>query len=195
MFPRIAKRIYSYLSNKGLLNQEDEDIYIYALEVVTLNMSIFVVIFAISVMMKQLETMVSFLVFFVPLRIFSGGYHAKRSETCFELSILSYVLVLLVVDSYPQLYLNGVLQVITAFMLIIMFTLAPLVNENHPIGEVQYRRNKGIVRLLLVIDFVLLVLGVISQMLYCSDLMIFILLNGVLCMIGKIEQVVLQKTN
>lgn len=73
MFPRIAKRIYSYLSNKGLLNQEDEDIYIYALEVVTLNMSIFVVIFAISVMMKQLETMVSFLVFFVPLRIFSGG--------------------------------------------------------------------------------------------------------------------------
>lgn len=84
---------------------------------------------------------------------------------------------------------------ITAFMLIIMFTLAPLVNENHPIGEVQYRRNKGIVRLLLVIDFVLLVLGVISQMLYCSDLMIFILLNGVLCMIGKIEQVVLQKTN
>ena len=195
MFQRIAKHIYSYLSNKGILNQEDEDIYIYALEVITLNMSIFVVIFTISVMAKHVEMFVSFLVFFIPLRIFCGGYHAKRSETCFVLSILSYVLVLIIVDNYPQLYLNEVLQVITVFMLIIMFILAPLVNENHPIGEVQYRRNKGIVRLLLVIDFVLLILGIISQMGYSSDLMIFILLNGVLCMISKIEQVVLQKTN
>lgn len=195
MCQRIAKHIYNYLSNKGILNQEDEDIYIYALEVIILNTSIFAVIFMISVMMKQLETIVSFLLFFVPLRIFCGGYHAQNSEICFVLSILSYVLVLIIVDNYPQLYLNEVLQVITVFMLIIMFILSPLVNENHPIGEVQYRRNKGIVRLLLVIDFVLLVLGTISHMLYCSCLMIFILLNGVLCMIGKIEQVVLQKNN
>lgn len=190
MFQRIAKRIYSYLSNKGILNQEDEDIYIYALEVITLNISIFVVLFMISVMVKQFETIVSFLLFFVPLRIFGGGYHAKKSETCFVISIVSYVLVLLVLENYPHLYLDESLQVIMVAALIIMFIYAPIVNENHPIDNEQYRRNKGTVRLLLVIDFMVFILGVINQIVHCSNLMVFVLLNGILCLIGKVQQMI-----
>lgn len=193
MFQRIAKRICSYLSNKGILNEENKDIYIYALEVIILNTSIFVSLFVISVMMKHITSMVCFILFFVPIRIYGGGYHAKKSITCFLLSITSYVLALSILNSHTYLYLNRFIQVSLVCVIIMMYIFAPIVNENHPLDDKQYKRNKTIVRLLLIIDFIVLVFVGINENKYCSSIMIFVLLNGVFFLLGKVEQYVLYK--
>lgn len=187
MFQRIAKRICSYLSNKGILNEENKDIYTYALEVIILNTSIFVVLFIISVMMKQMESMLCFILFFVPLRSYGGGYHAKKSITCFVLSITSYVLVLLIINNYAYLYRNELMRMVTVILIVIMYIFAPIVHENHPLNDKQYRRNKTIVRLLLIMDFIMLVFVGINENRQCTSIMIFIWLNGIFFLYGKVK--------
>lgn len=193
MFQKIAKHIYSNLLNKKILGKEDGDVYIYALEVVILNTSVLAVLLGISACMGQIEGFGYFILFFVPLRIFAGGYHAKKSEICFLMSIISYCISLFIVKYYPSMYENVIIQMITFFILLMLFIYAPLVNENHPLDEVQYNRNRGFVRLLLVVDVALLLVLCMNDMVQGTYLMVFVLLNGTIFLIGKLKRDVLAK--
>lgn len=189
MFQKIAERIYMYLSKKNILSQEDKDVYIYALEVIVLNTSLLATILLISLSMKQLLCFICFLCFFVPLRIFCGGYHAKRSEICFPMSMITYVIVLLFVNRNLYLYQNIFLQSITFVIMLLLFLFAPLENKNHPLDESQLQRNQKIVRILLVLYFLLLSYFSINQMLVATYEIAFVILNGILFFIGKWEQI------
>ena len=189
MFQKIAERIYMYLSKKNILSQEDKDVYIYALEVIVLNTSLLATILLISLSMKQLLCFICFLCFFVPLRIFCGGYHAKRSEICFPMSMITYVIVLLFVNRNLYLYQNIFLQSITFVIMLLLFLFAPLENKNHPLDESQLQRNQKIVRILLVLYFLLLSYFSINQMLVATYEIAFVILNGILFFIGKWDQI------
>ena len=177
--------MYMYLSKKNILSQEDKDVYIYALEVIVLNTSLLATILLISLYMKQLLCFICFLCFFVPLRIFCGGYHAKRSEICFPMSIISYVIVLLFVNRNLYLYQNIFLQSITFVIMLLLFLFAPLEHKSHPLDESQLQRNQKIVRILLVLYFLLLSYFSINQMLVATYEIAFVILNGILFFIGK----------
>ena len=193
MFRNIAEKIYGYLSKKKLLNQNDREVYTYALEVIILNWGLLITLFVISAFMKQLLFFVCYICFFVPLRIFSGGYHAKRSEVCFIMSVGIYVLVLLILKNNVYLYENTVLLCIASLFLLIIYIFSPVENENHPLADNQRKRNKIIVRVMVLLDFTLLIIFCFNQSTLASYEVVFVLLNGVLFLIGKVEPLFLTK--
>ena len=188
MFQKIAERIYIHLSKKNILGEEDKDVYIYALEVIVLNTSLLITLFLISLCMKQLPCFICFLCFFVPLRIFCGGYHAKRSEICFPMSMISYVIVLFMVKQNLYLYQNIFLQSLALVTILLLFLFAPLENKNHPLDEYQLQRNQKIVRILLVLYFLLLSYFCVYQVSIATYGIVFLILNGILFFIGKWEK-------
>lgn len=100
---------------------------------------------------------------------------------------------MVIVKHYPFMYENVIIQMITFFMLLMLFIYAPLVNENHPLDEVQYLRNKRNVRFLVFLDALVITFFCVSRVMQGSYLMMFILLNCVLFLSGKLEQDIFAK--
>ena len=186
MFGNIAENIYDYLFKRKLINQNDREVYTYALEVIVLNVGLLITLFVISAFMKQLLFFVCYLCFFVPLRIFSGGYHAKRSEVCFTMSVGIYILALLILKNNVHLYENTALFCITSLTLLITYIFSPIENANHPLADDQ--RNKILVRVIVLLDFTLLIIFCFNQSTLASHEIVFVLLNGVLFLIGKVKK-------
>ena len=193
MFRSIAEDMVFYLTKKKQLHQENREVYTYALEVVLLNASLLLTLFLISLSMEQLLFFVCFICFFVPLRIFSGGYHAKKSEICFVASIISYIVAMLIAKYNLFLYENVIVRRIAMVMMIVLFVFSPVENRNHPLADYQKRRNKIIVRLMILVNFTLFIVFSMNGMIIASYEIVFVVLNGVLFLMGKTENHILRR--
>ena len=63
----------------------------YGLEAIYLNVSRFLVFFTINTILDIFWESLLFFIFYVPLRSFSFGFHAKNSLTCWILSSIAFI--------------------------------------------------------------------------------------------------------
>ncbi len=164
---KFARRLAKYSET------DKEEIYTYGLEVI-----ISTVIGVASILLESylLSSFVSGLVFlavFVPLRLFTGGYHAKTYGKCYFISNLSYVFVLfvryIISDKFPS-------EIWACLLLCICFYIikkAPIVNPAQPISDKKQRRSKRITKGILMVDIV----WIVCLYFYKSDLMIMAILS------------------
>ena len=78
-----------------------------------------------------------YLCFFIPLRVFTGGYHVKKSEICFVMSVASYVLAMILVNKNLIMFNNAIMVFITTILMLLMFLYSPIENINHPLDEAR----------------------------------------------------------
>ena len=109
------------------------------------------------------------------------------------MSVASYVLAMILVNNNLLLFNNEIIVFITALLMLLMFLYSPIENINHPLEKARKRKNKIIARVIVLIDFTLLIVFYISGMAITSYEIIFILLNGVTFSLGKIENYIERK--
>lgn len=187
MFEYLAENITFLLIKHKILNIKNREVYTYAIEVILLNSILLAVLLGISIAGKCFIFFVGYLLFFVPIRKFAGGYHAKHSETCFGVSIGLYIVATIIFNQFPNLYKNTFTIVLFMFAIVILLIWSPLKNPNHPMADYQYKRNRKIVYGIIVIDLVVFVITSIMNYTVASSEVIFILLASVFLVIGKIE--------
>ncbi|MFR3727245.1 accessory gene regulator ArgB-like protein [Lacrimispora sp.] len=137
MIQRISKSIVSWQIKKNFLTDEQRSLYLYAYEVMlnqTVNVFIAVLI---AVALKAPMPVFVFLISYIPLRSYCGGYHARTNGGCTIVSALLIVLVCLV-----ESVLTGELAIIlTPLGLVIsgalIFLFAPAPDKNKPLDEVE----------------------------------------------------------
>lgn len=183
MFHNLAEDIAFILIKNKVIDIEERDVYIYGLEIILLNGILLLIFF----LLGDIRHFFAFILFFVPIRIFSGGYHANKSEHCFIFSILIYCISIAVVKFFPMLYQMWLWRFAGIISLIIVVTYAPLVNINNPLNESQKTRNKIIVRLLLIPDLVFYIICCRMKMNIASNELVFICMNSVMLLLGKIR--------
>ena len=83
MFRDVADKLVVYLLRKGILKEDNKEIYVYAFEVILMNSLLLFMLLVLSIIFDCLVLFGCYFSIFIPLRIFSGGYHAKKSEICF----------------------------------------------------------------------------------------------------------------
>ena len=90
-----------------------------------------------------------FLLFFVPLRTYAGGYHTKYLWQCAVLSIciILAVIMLSCVGNTDVVWRNGIM-LISAF---IIFLHAPADSENKRLFQHEINRYRRIVRLMIIV--------------------------------------------
>lgn len=169
MFRYFAENITFVLIKNKVLNIEKRDTYMYAIEVILLNSILLLTFLGVSIVGKNLLLFVGFLLFFIPIRTFAGGYHAKHSEVCFGMSLGIYAVVLF------------------TLAIIVLFIWSPLKNPNHPLTDCQYDRNRRIVFTIIIIYTVLFVFFSKINCKIVSVEVIFIILASVFLLIGKLE--------
>lgn len=150
---------------------------------ILLNGGLLLVFLLISLLFSTMINFWAYLIFFLPLRIFSGGYHAKTSECCFILSTIMYGFSVAVVKLLPLLYTDFYWWIAGT---VSIFTI--LIFANNPLNKVRKKRNRIIVCSLIITDLVFFILCFIFNWKIATHEMIFVIFDAVFLIIGKISQ-------
>jgi len=186
MFHNLAVDIAFLLIKNKIVDIQQRNIYVYALEVILLNGSLLIVFLIASLLCGAMINFWAYLIFFLPIRIFSGGYHAKSSESCFVLSTIMYGLSIAITLLFPLLYQNWKWIIAGVISILVILVLSPMVNENNPLTESQQKRNRIIVCILLAADLVVFILSYNFNWRIASYVLVFIVFDALLLLIGKV---------
>lgn len=131
------------------LPQEKKAIYVYGVEITISTMIALLSAFLFSLATKNLFCFFSFLLCFVVVRLFTGGYHAKTYCKCFVFTNSIYLLILffgLIAKHYRLFY---IIPLCIVFANLIILRFSPVRNKKHPLSDRRYKVNFVVSRVLI----------------------------------------------
>lgn len=138
MLNRIVKKISRYFCKNNIIDKEDIEIYEYGLVILISTVLETISVILISIFLDKLLATVIFLISFIALRVFAGGYHAKTSGRCY-LTLLSVYAIYLVSLFFP-LPFTAVSVAFSVITEIIVLLFAPVDNENKRLSREDAKR-------------------------------------------------------
>lgn len=153
----LAKKLTKYSE------PEKEPIYVYGLELIISTIICLISILLVSVLLSDAKSGILFVSIFVPLRLFTGGYHAATYSKCFIISNFSYLVILFL----KNIFWNRL--PLSLWILILVCTgnyitrNAPVINVHQPIDKYKQLHNKKITKYILLIDCALIVYLLTNQ--------------------------------
>lgn len=163
---RIAKYFYSI---KIFQDEEDIDVYTYGLELLFSTTASFIAVLIIGLIFNQFFAAIAFLFSFIPIRTFSGGYHAETHLRCFLILLAVYSLNILILLYLPKIIMLETTAFNSLVSVFIIYFLSPIEDKNKPISVTEkkkYRKMSLIIALIqLLIVSILLFLGYTSSIL------------------------------
>lgn len=152
MLHKISAKLAKKLSN-GLC-EEKEAVYTYGVEIILSTLIGIDSIMLISWLLNEFQSGMIFLALFAPLRVFTGGYHAKTYSGCFIISNISYLLILflknIISSIMPIGCWIGVLVIACGYILL----NAPILSVAQPISMSKSTRCRRMARNILVLDII-----------------------------------------
>jgi accessory gene regulator B len=164
MIKRLSENIVNWQVGKSILTNKQSALYQYAYEVM-LNFVINIIIaILIAITLNVPMQVFVFLVSYMPLRSYCGGYHAKTNGGC---TIVSTILILVV--CLMERVLTGVLGTLiipVCFVIsgVFIYVYAPAPDNNKPLDEIEIKHYRKKSR------FVWLVEALIGVVLWCFGL-------------------------
>lgn len=142
MLNRIASKITVKMIRQGIFTEEMYDIYVYGFQLVLSFLLSVAVMLLIGVASNRVLNTILFLVVFVTLRSFTGGYHANTYGVCFLVTISVFVATLLLSEYIDINWLSYFLLIIVG--LPILYIWAPVEHYNKPLDNDDKARCKMI---------------------------------------------------
>ena len=143
MIKELAKRIVDYQITKKYLDITERSKYVYAYEI-TINQLINLLIsFILALILREVYSIMLFLVLYIPIRKYSGGFHASSNEKCILYSsiviwgIILITKILLVCD-----YDRNLGFTINGMLMLYVNIVAPIETNNKKLDIKERRRYK-----------------------------------------------------
>ena len=143
MFENIADDLSIMLVEKGIIKPENREFYFYGLHLAISKLFFFFVFLVISLFTKSFLVSMTFVFMYSAIRQFSGGHHCRSEVSCFFVSILLYLVMLLFYDI--DTHEGRVFLCIAAFVSVLLILIfSPVEHKNKPLSVVE-RRKYGII--------------------------------------------------
>ena len=135
MLSRLAKSTAHYFVYKNIIESEDEEIYAYGTELLYSGVLNILLAIIISLITDTVYPTFLFMLSFIILRQYIGGYHAKTHTGC--MSILGTVLIVFsqLVRFIPSESEMVVSILLSAISVILTMVFAPVEHPNKPLSE------------------------------------------------------------
>ncbi|CEP45510.1 accessory gene regulator protein B [[Clostridium] sordellii] len=133
MVKSCANRITSFLISNKAIKREDYELYSYGFETLIaffINISIILIIG--YFLDKTLETIL-FLIFYCPIRQFSGGYHADNYLKCLIVFISIYILNVLALNNLGYSERDWIIFILACISYLGIWYIAPLEHRQKPL--------------------------------------------------------------
>lgn len=166
MLNKISNHLATKLLEKVDDVKYDKSVYVYGFELTISTMAGLASILLSSVILSNLMSGVIFIAFFVPLRLYTGGYHASTYAKCFIVSNLTYILLLILKE-----LTWGKVGIEVWFVLLLLAGYyisqnAPQINVHHNIKKKE--KNNRIAKIILIFEAVgIIFLSLIRQEIVC----------------------------
>lgn len=141
----IAEWCTSVLVDHGTIQESQKRIYIYGFELFWSTSLCVISILIISCLGGQTGAAVTFLLFFMPIRMAAGGYHASAYETCFLLTNL--IAFLCIEGAWISQYV-GMIRIEAVFWIVFVcayvyiWKAAPINVSKYPLPLERIQKNR-----------------------------------------------------
>ena len=168
--------IIEKLIRDEIISPSDKEIYLYGLKSLFMISINFFTALLIGFITNNMREIIAFLIFFIPLRSYAGGYHTKNKFYCYLSSNLVLLFIIYTLNALDTSTI--LLLMIPAYFIsiIIIYNYAPLPNYNRIFDEEEVTYFKTQVRRILYIEICFTVSLFIFQQEYW----------GIICMISSI---------
>ncbi|MDE6314774.1 MAG: accessory gene regulator B family protein [Lachnospiraceae bacterium] len=159
------------------LDREEREILEYGYRQLKVNaLTILIVLVAAVVCNVMLQGGI-FLLVFVPLRLYSGGYHADSQKKCAVISILALLICFMGIKWIP--YMPALHLGISTMAAGIIVFMAPVANDVKRLDESEYKVYRYRTRIITGIIYVILLISTVLQLPYISKpiMMAYILVS------------------
>ena len=140
----ISNGIADMLWTQGIIQEDDIDKCKYGIDLfVSSFLEIFSILAIAAVLGNFIETILLF-VFFIPLRIYAGGYHADTKLKCYLISLVMYGFSYAIAKIVPSELFALINVVGTVFSLIIVLIKAAINHTNKTVNYIERKNNRKI---------------------------------------------------
>ena len=141
-----ATKMAEYIMERANISKQRKAVFIYGCELTLSTIVSVLSIIILSIFLNAIYSSFVFLLVFIGIRLFAGGYHAKTYSHCFLLTNFVYLLSFLL-SEYVIISLHRPIKTILLFIsAAVILVLAPIRHKNHPLSEQTYRKNAAIGR-------------------------------------------------
>lgn len=188
MYKKICNATIEQLCNADIIGENEKELYKFGLEgllFTSLNLGTALII---GIVMDAILECVVFLMAFLPLRQYAGGYHAKTRVGCYLLSVTCiWVAMSILVHQEFKKYM----LVMACAMVIVIFLLSPVENENRELTCDEKMRYGRIAKVILLLEMSLILLNSligIFQVDICVSIECAIINVGIMLLLGKTKK-------
>lgn len=127
-----TRAISSAIISYGIAQESERELYEYSILILLEQSSIWGSVICIACLFGILWETVFYMVLFIPLRIYAGGYHARTFTCCYFISIATF-LTFAVVQHYVVVS-GGLMLFVALLSAIIILTFSPMADPNKPMS-------------------------------------------------------------
>ncbi|WP_409229111.1 accessory gene regulator B family protein [Gudongella sp. SC589] len=182
-----SKKIADLMVQSEIISVEDKDLYEYGLhQSFILLANIFTTILVGWIFNMMIESII-FLLAFVPLRSYAGGYHAKTPLRCYVLSVVMISITLLLIRMPVRGLLSVVFITTTATGTILVF--APVEDINKPLKQTEKKEYKRRISFILATLLGLITLFWSIEHQISISIMSALVVGAVMVLLGKLTSI------
>lgn len=188
----ISEKVVDKLIDGNIIESEDKELYTYGFHQGFLIIFNILTAIAIGLLFKMVLECVIFLMAYIPLRSYAGGYHAKTPLRCYMFSIIIMIVVFL---GIKFIYWNNfICSIITFCATSIIFALQPVEDSNKPLDQKEidvYKKRTKII--LLVLIGIGLIFWFVDNKQISITIIMALLIIAFMLILGKIKNTIIVK--
>ena len=140
MLNKISQKLASHLIKNQIISNEMFDLYVYGFELLLSFVFSTTILLLTGILFKRIIETICFLIVFIFLRSFSGGYHALTYLFCTFVTLFVYGSVMLL--SYYLSVKHIAFFVLLPLGIITLFIFAPIKNPNKKVSVKKAKQYK-----------------------------------------------------
>lgn len=152
MLERLSGHIVDWQIRKQILDDEEREVYQYAYELLLNQVINIVIAIVIAVIFRTPIQVIAFLISYIPLRSYSGGYHANTNAGCTIVSAFMVCFICWLSRYSPEWGVMRYYLICFACSGYFIIRYAPVEDSNKPLDEVELVRYKKMSCIIWVIE-------------------------------------------
>ncbi|EJU21052.1 accessory protein regulator protein B [Peptoanaerobacter stomatis] len=158
------EKIVCFLKKEGIIESDKEQIYFFGIKQAAFLLINLIITLSIAIIFEKKIELLIFILQFISLRSFSGGYHSKSKITCTIISSAAQIIALFLLGIVYLDIKFVIIATIVFSILIILFS--PIESSNKPLDKLERKIYKRITTFIL---FVFIAISIFSYFFYNTD--------------------------
>ena len=138
MINHISKMITNFFLQQKSISEDEKEIYQYGVEITISSILNILLILLLSILVRSVLSGIVFLVCFIYVRRYTGGYHAETYFRCNSALCITYIIVFFI--SKGVRVSNYVLLLFLLISFIIVIRYSPVNNIHKRLSEIEKKR-------------------------------------------------------